>query len=185
MGRLTLVIGGARSGKSRYAERLASGYSHVIYLATGQVTDGEMAERVALHRAVRPAHWRTVEEGFWPAEALRLALADGPVDAVLLDCVSFLLSNHLLADEAGFEARARQALVELIALCRERDIALIAVANEVGMSLVPEYRLGRLFRDAAGRLNQLLAREADQAYACFAGIAIDLKRIGEVIEPCP
>lgn len=183
MERLILVLGGARSGKSRYAERLAARRERVIYLATGLVTDKEMAERIDLHRATRPAHWRTVEEGYAPALALRQALAEGPADAVLLDCVSFLLSNHLLADETGFEGRAREALLNLLTLCREQGLTLIAVSNEVGMGLVPEYRLGRLFRDAAGRLNQWLAREADAVYACIAGIAVDLKRLGEVIEP--
>ncbi|MFZ5814746.1 MAG: bifunctional adenosylcobinamide kinase/adenosylcobinamide-phosphate guanylyltransferase [Bacillota bacterium] len=182
MGELILVLGGARSGKSRYAERLAADYAKVIYLATGQVTDSEMAERIALHRASRPASWRTVEEGYQPASALRQALGEGPAEAVLLDCVSFLVTNHLLAAEEGFESRARQALLELLHLCRERELHLIAVSNEVGMALVPEHRLGRLFRDAQGRINQLLAREADRVYACIAGIAVDLKRIGDVIE---
>lgn len=141
-----------------------------------------MAERIARHRAARPAHWRTVEEGLVPAGALEQALAEGPADAVLLDCVTLLLSNHLLQQEEGFEARAQQELLRLLRLTRERGLTLIAVSNEVGMGLVPEYPLGRLFRDAQGRLNQLLAREADQVYACFTGIAVDIKRIGEVIE---
>lgn len=182
MGRLIVVLGGARSGKSRYAERLAARYRDVIYLATGQMTDGEMAERIALHRAQRPAHWRTVEEGYAPAEAVHQALDAAPAEAVLLDCVSFLISNHLMADEERFEERACRSLIELLTLCRQRGITLIAVANEVGQGLVPEYKLGRLFRDAQGRLNQFLAREADEAYACFAGIAVNLKQIGEVIE---
>ncbi|MFZ5826340.1 MAG: bifunctional adenosylcobinamide kinase/adenosylcobinamide-phosphate guanylyltransferase [Bacillota bacterium] len=182
MGRLILVLGGARSGKSRFAERLAAAHKDVIYLATGQVTDEEMAERIAHHRATRPAHWRTAEEGLHPAAALREAMAAGPANAVLLDCVSFLLANHLFQGEERFEERARVALTELIDLCRRQGITLIAVSNEVGMGLVPEHTLGRLFRDAQGRLNQLLAREADAAHACIAGIAVDLKQIGQVIE---
>lgn len=181
MGRLILVLGGARSGKSRFAERLAGEHRRVIYLATGQAGDAEMAERIARHKAARPAHWRTVEEGLCPAAALEQALAAGPADAVLLDCVTFLVSNHLLQAEEGFEARAQQELLRLMRLTRERGIDLIAVSNEVGMGLVPEYPLGRLFRDAQGRINQLLAREAEQVYACFAGIAVDIRRIGEVI----
>lgn len=181
-----LVVGGARSGKSRWAERLAAEYGQVIYLATGQVTDEEMADRIARHQAERPAHWVTVEEGLAPAQALRRALraADSPAaaaNAVLLDCVTFLLSNHLLAEEQGFEARTQQALIELVDLCRERGLTLIAVSNEVGMGPVPEYRLGRLFRDGQGRINQLLAREAERVYACVAGIAVDVKQIGQVI----
>lgn len=182
MGRLILVVGGARSGKSRHAERLAATHRDVIYLATGLSTDEEMAERIRRHRADRPAHWRTVEEGFRPAEAVRQALAEGPADAVLLDCVSFLLANHLMQAEAEFEERGRTALIELITLCRKQGLTLIAVSNEVGMSVVPDHKWGRLFRDAQGRLNQLLAREADAVYACIAGIAIDIKQIGQVIE---
>lgn len=182
MARLILVVGGARSGKSRYAERLASEHAHVVYLATGQNTDEEMAERIRRHRAQRPAHWRTAEEGFLPAEAVRQALAEGPADAVLLDCVSFLLANHLMQAEEGFEERSRTALSELITLCRERGLTLIAVSNEVGMSVVPVEKLGRLFRDAQGRINQLLAREADAVYACISGIAVDIRQIGQVIE---
>ncbi|MFO7273535.1 MAG: bifunctional adenosylcobinamide kinase/adenosylcobinamide-phosphate guanylyltransferase [Bacillota bacterium] len=181
MAGVILVLGGARSGKSRWAERLTSAHRRVIYLATGQAGDAEMAERIARHRANRPAHWRTVEEGLKPAEALARALAEEPADAVVLDCVTLLLSNHLLQAEEGFEERARRELARLIHLTRERGILLIAVSNEVGAGLVPEHRLGRLFRDAQGRLNQWLAREADQVYACLAGIAVDLKQIGTVI----
>jgi adenosylcobinamide kinase/adenosylcobinamide-phosphate guanylyltransferase len=182
MGRLILVLGGARSGKSRWAERLAAAHRRVIYLATGEAKDAEMAARIARHRAARPPHWRTVEEPLFPAAALERALAEDPADAVLLDCVTMLLSNHLMHGEEGFEERAQQALLALVHLAREREICLIAVANEVGMGLVPESLYGRLFRDAQGRINQRLAREADQVYACIAGIAVDVKRIGEMIE---
>lgn len=182
MGRLILVLGGARSGKSRWAEHLAKGYRRVIYLATGEAKDGDMAERIARHRAARPAHWRTVEEPLDPAAALERALAEAPADGVLLDCVTLLLSNHLMQGEEGFEERAQEALLRLVHLARQREICLIAVANEVGMGIVPVHRSGRLFRDAQGRINQRLAREADEVYVCIAGIAVDIRRIGEVIE---
>lgn len=186
MGRLTFVLGGARSGKSRFAEQLAARYEAVTYLATGQVTDDEMAERVARHRADRPPHWRTVEEAYHPASAL---LAAGVVPAaargreaantqglrsvVLLDCVSFLVSNHLLRDETACERAALQEIDALLGL--ETDV--IAVSNEVGMGVVPEYRLGRLFRDVLGRVNQHLAARAQQVYVCWAGIPVDIKRL--------
>lgn len=181
MAGVILVLGGARSGKSRWAEHLASPFRRVVYLATGRAGDAEMADRIARHRASRPAHWRTVEEELRPAAALAQALHEAPADAVLLDCVTLLISNHLLQGEEGFEARARQELAQLLSLTRERGALLVAVSNEVGAGLVPEHRLGRLFRDAQGRLNQWLAREADQVYACVAGIAVDLRRIGTVI----
>lgn len=169
MGKLVLVLGGARSGKSRYAERLASRYDHVTYLATGQVIDEEMAERVARHRADRPAHWRTVEEGYHPAAALRDVQG-----VVLLDCVSFLVSNHLLRDEA----KAEEAVLQELAALQGLDADVIAVSNEVGMGLVPEYPLGRLFRDVLGRANQYLAAQAEQVFICWAGIPVDIKRLG-------
>jgi len=171
MGVLTLVLGGARSGKSRYAERLAGRYDRVVYLATGQVTDDEMAERIARHQADRPAHWVTVEEGYAPAAALSRTDLRGAV--VLLDCVSFLASNHLLQDEAGCEAALMRELAALFQL----DVDLIAVSNEVGLSVVPEYKLGRLYRDLLGRANQYLASRAERVFLCFAGIPVDIKRL--------
>jgi adenosylcobinamide kinase / adenosylcobinamide-phosphate guanylyltransferase len=171
MGMLTLVLGGARSGKSRYAERLASRYTQVIYLATGQVTDEEMADRIRRHQADRPAHWTTVEEGFVPAAAL--AGVARPGCAVLLDCVSFLVSNHLLRDEEDCEPAIMRELEALCAL----DVDVIAVSNEVGMGVVPEYKLGRQFRDVLGRANQYLAARAGQVFVCWAGIPVDIKRL--------
>lgn len=170
MATLTLVLGGARSGKSRFAEHLAAQHQTVTYLATGQVTDAEMAERIAHHRAQRPPQWRTIEDGFSPATALA-----GATGCVLLDCVSFLVANHLLRDEAGCEESVRRELDALLAL----DIDLIAVSNEVGQGVVPEYKLGRLFRDVLGRANQHLAARADKVYVCWAGIPVDIKKLGE------
>ncbi len=170
LGRLILVLGGARSGKSRYAERLAACYDTVTYLATGAVTDAEMADRIARHRAERPAHWRTVEEGYHPAAAVRDVRG-----VVLLDCVSFLASNHLLRDEEGCE----EALMKELEALADLDADVIAVSNEVGMGVVPEHRLGRLFRDVLGRANQYLAARAEQVFVCFAGIPVDVKRLAD------
>lgn len=186
MGRLTLVLGGVRSGKSRFAEQLAARYDAVTYLATGQVTDDEMAERVARHRADRPPHWRTVEEAYRPAAALQAAGVvpatargaeaagpAGPGGVILLDCVSFLVSNHLLRDAAACESAVFQEIEALLGL--ETDV--IAVSNEVGMGVVPEHRLGRLFRDVLGRVNQHLAARAQRVYVCWAGIPVEIKRL--------
>lgn len=175
MSNLTLVLGGARSGKSRFAERLAAVYDEVIYLATGRVTDPEMADRVARHKADRPAHWLTVEEGLRPAGALAALppAGAGKRRVVLLDCVSFLVSNHLLDDEEASEEAVLPELDALLAL----GVDIIAVSNEVGQGVVPEYKLGRQFRDMLGRANQHLAARAAAVFVCFAGIPVDVKRL--------
>lgn len=169
MGKLTFILGGARSGKSRFAEQLAARCQTVTYLATGQVTDAEMAERIARHRAGRPAHWRTVEEAFHPAAVIDRT--GGGV--ILLDCVSFLVSNHLLRNEQACEENVLRELDALLALGPD----VIAVSNEVGMGVVPEHRLGRLFRDVLGRVNQHLAARAEEAFVCWAGIPVEIKRL--------
>jgi len=170
--RRVLVLGGARSGKSTFAEKLAGEYASVIYLATGQVTDDEMADRVRRHQASRPGNWTTVEEGYHPAEAIRSR--GQRAEAVLVDCVSFLVSNHLLQDEELFESRVALELEAMLAL----PCDIIFVSNEVGMSVVPEYKLGRLFRDGLGRANQFLASRCDEVYVCWAGTPVDIKRLG-------
>lgn len=170
MGKLILVLGGARSGKSSFAERLAARYDSVTYLATGQVTDQEMAQRIARHQAQRPSSWQTVEEGYHPAAALRRARG-----VVLLDCVTFLISNHLLQDESRCEETVLAELEALLHL----EVDVIAVSNEVGLGVVPEHHLARVFRDVQGRVNQFLASRAEKVYVCWAGIPVDVKRLRE------
>ena len=173
---LTFLLGGARSGKSRIAEALAGQSAQVLYLATGMANDAEMAERIARHQADRPPAWVTVEEGYSPAAALQ---AVAPGTTVLLDCLSFLVTNHLLQEEATCEAAVRDELDALLAL----DLHLIIVSNEVGMSVVPEYKLGRLFRDALGRANQYVAARAERVYVCWAGIPVDIKQLAAEVAP--
>jgi adenosylcobinamide kinase/adenosylcobinamide-phosphate guanylyltransferase len=177
-GELILVIGGARSGKSAFAERLAaSRASTVLYVATATASDAEMAARIAAHRARRPATWHTLEAPLAPARALRAQPTLPPV--VLLDCLGLLVSNVLLAEgDAGDPAARLAALVdELLALVRERTLTLIVVTAEVGWSLVPTTALGRSFRDLLGDVNQRLAREASQVYLVVAGLALELRQL--------
>lgn len=185
MGELTLVLGGARSGKSRFAESLAlEAGGNIVYLATLVPGDAEMRLRVETHRASRPPAWRTVEE---PIEIVASLSARGAYDICLLDCVTLWLSNLLLAggeaEEPGPErvSVALSAVRSLIAWQRDRPAAMIAVSNEVGSGLVPEYPLGRVYRDVLGEANQLLAAAADRAYLCVAGYALDLKAAGRQI----
>ncbi len=183
MAALTFVLGGARSGKSRHAQELAEQAAWqsgggVRYVATAAAGDGEMAARIARHRASRPAHWTTVEEPRRVSAAI--ARAGAETGAILVDCLTLLVSNLLLEHEAkGDEAAEAAVLAEVEALLAASRAAaaarVILVANEVGLGVVPPYPLGRLFRDVAGRVNQLVAREADEVYFLVAGLPRRLK----------
>ncbi len=163
------VTGGARSGKSALAERLAreTGLARV-YVATAQAFDAEMAERIARHRADRGEGWETVEAPHDLADAL--AAADGAGRVILVDCLTLWLSNRMLAD-ADVEAESARLCAALAAL--RAPVAL--VSNELGLGLVPETPLGRRFRDAQGRLNQQVAAMADLALFVVAGLPLVLK----------
>lgn len=166
--RFTLVIGGARSGKSRLAERLAQAANRPRrYIATAQAWDDEMRDRIAQHRAQRGANWITVEAPLDLSGALQAAKSD---EIVLVDCATLWLSNHLLA-EADLAA-AESALIAAIAACAA---PVIVVSNEVGWSIVPDNALARRFRDAQGRLNQQMAAEAGLVVAVMAGLPMVLK----------
>ena len=176
---ITLVLGGARSGKSSFAQQIAwqrGGYD-VIYLATALSGDEEMAARIKDHRQNRPIEWKTIEE---PLQVSKIFSALPPGQVVVLDCLTILISNILLREaEAGptdfdFAAAGNEKEVFLeiemmLKYSREKKLDLIMVSNEVGQSLVPTYRLGRLFRDVVGRANQLLAGVAEQVYLLYTG----------------
>jgi adenosylcobinamide kinase/adenosylcobinamide-phosphate guanylyltransferase len=165
---LTLVLGGARSGKSRHAEALlAAAPPPWIYVATAEAGDAEMAARIAEHRRRRDKRWQTVEA---PRE-LASALAALPADASLLvDCLTLWLSNLLLA---GSDVAAEAERLEAALLARRGIV--VAVANEVGLGIVPDNALARRFRDAAGHLNQRLASRAGRVALLVAGIPVEVK----------
>ncbi|CAM4381470.1 bifunctional adenosylcobinamide kinase/adenosylcobinamide-phosphate guanylyltransferase [Paenibacillus tarimensis] len=188
-----LVTGGARSGKSGFAEELASRLgSRGIYVATSQPYDGEMEERVALHRAARTESgfsWETVEEPLRLADLLlqlndSLA-AEGEAPVILVDCLTLWLTNQmLLFEEADEELSRRERDERLYAKVEElADAAaavqcpLILVTNEVGSGIVPDYPLGRRFRDHAGRLNRRIAELSERVFLVTAGIPVDLKAL--------
>jgi adenosylcobinamide kinase/adenosylcobinamide-phosphate guanylyltransferase len=164
--RVTLVLGGARSGKSRHAERALAGCDRPVYLATAEILDAEMAERVARHRAARADAWETVEEPL--AVPQRLAALAGR--AVLVECLSLWVSKLLLAGRVV--EREAAALVDALP---RRAAPTVLVANEVGLGIVPENALARAFRDHAGRLNQRVAAAADRVVLVAAGLPLVLK----------
>lgn len=166
--RLTLVLGGARSGKSRYAEGLiAAAGGKPVYIATAQALDEEMRRRIAQHRKRRDKSWTTVEAPLELAHALGAVSPGGPV---LVDCLTLWLSNLLLAkrDLAG----ECDVLIDALEQCAA---PVVAVSNEVGQGIVPETVLGRAFRDAQGILNQRVAALADRVVLMAAGLPLVLK----------
>jgi adenosylcobinamide kinase/adenosylcobinamide-phosphate guanylyltransferase len=180
---MTLVFGGARSGKSAYAERLAldSG-KEVVYIATSRAGDGEMATRIAHHRERRPAQWHTVEEELALAQALRAASA--PQRLVLVDCLTLWLSNLMFCDGRSYPevgalelpARFHAERAALLAVLDEKLAGdVIFVSNEVGMGIVPWGAISRSFADEAGRLNQEVAARVDRAVLVAAGLPLVLK----------
>jgi adenosylcobinamide kinase/adenosylcobinamide-phosphate guanylyltransferase len=165
---ITFVLGGARSGKSRYAENLIQALqSPWIYVATAEAGDAEMAERIAAHRARRPNGWQTIDA----PHDLYSALATEPMHAPLLvDCMTLWLSNRMLAQaDVDCEIRA------LAAAFRRRTGSLVLVSNEVGSGIVPDNALARRFRDLQGHLNQTLAAGAQRVVLMVAGIPLVIK----------
>jgi len=187
-----VILGGARSGKSAFAERLAtSSERSVAFIATAIAGDDEMRERIARHRASRPKGWHTLEEPLDLAGAVRTA--SNLAEVLLLDCITLWLANWLFqqygtnaeeefASSALFDAGALKkevgALLEAVNFLAPNK-TLIVVTNEVGLGIVPAYPLGRVYRDALGYVNQRLARAANRVYLMVAGIAVDIKRLHE------
>jgi adenosylcobinamide kinase/adenosylcobinamide-phosphate guanylyltransferase len=189
MGRLILILGGARSGKSTFAQELAGnlGGEHVLYVATAEAGDEEMQQRIAAHRKARPSIWQTVEAPVDVGKAIHDALAIGSVDAVLLDCLTLLVSNVILqgaseddsdnVDESAAWERVEAELDGVLDTFCVGDMPWIVVSNEVGWGLVPPYPLGRVYRDLLGRANQRMAAMADQVYLMIAGMPVDVKAL--------
>ena len=168
--RKIFVLGGARSGKSGFAERLAVECGEpILYVATATASDAEMAERIARHRAQRPSTWRTLEA---PTEVARRVTSEAGVAAtVLVEDLTLLLSNLMLSDTECAESHAMAEVEALLAV----DAHVILVSNEVGMGVVPEHPLGRYFRDALGRVNQAAAAACGEVYLLVAGLPLRLK----------
>jgi adenosylcobinamide kinase / adenosylcobinamide-phosphate guanylyltransferase len=179
MSSVTLITGGARSGKSSNALRLAeeTGKS-VTFLATAQALDEEMSTRIQKHRSERPAHWETLEIPFDIASCVRQIQSD----VVILDCITLLITNLMmqyvkedLVEEKPFMVAVQKEINELAGALRVQERDWFIVSNEVGLGLVPPYQMGRVYRDALGSANQQLARLADRVIFMVSGIPMIVK----------
>jgi adenosylcobinamide kinase/adenosylcobinamide-phosphate guanylyltransferase len=170
--RIILITGGARSGKSRYAEQRAGELGgRRLYVATAEAMDEEMAQRVAEHKKRRGNDWNTIEE---PMEVPAALLAQrGDTDCALVDCVTLWLSNLLLSHDAEFAARRLEELLETLP---RLDFHVVLVTNEVGLGIVPDNPLARQFRDLVGWANQRIAAAADEVVLTVAGMPMIIKK---------
>ena len=177
MAHTVFITGGARSGKSSFAEKRALEFGDSLgYLATAQMLDDEMNERVRLHRERRGAEWHAIEEPIHLSQAL--ARCDGRFQAILVDCVTLWLSNLLFTyeeSEGSCEERIQEDVQRLKSTLHGMVTPVILVSNEVGQGIVPDNRLARMFRDIAGITNQILAETADEVHVVISGIPLRLK----------
>jgi len=197
-----LILGGARSGKSRFAQQMAKGLREkVLFVATGQPLDEEMASRIEEHKRIRPKNWRTLEIDARVGQTLEGQI--GGAGIILLDCLSLLISNVILTPSLALSLRAERSnllalragsvknlektdfteaekrvvdeIDELIKCIEKHKDIFIVVSNEVGLGLVPENKLGRVYRDLLGKANQLLAQRDDEVYFMASGIPVKIK----------
>ena len=188
---LTFILGGARSGKSDYALSLAreiAGDAPILFVATAQGLDEEMRERINRHQAERPTHWQTLEAPLDVGLALVQHFTknqDAPPAAIVLDCVTLLVSNVLFAGDrsgedepfAETEARLEAEIDALLSAAHEIGVPLIVISNEVGLGIVPAGRVSRVYRDLMGRVNRRLVAEAERALFLVAGVPLDLGKL--------
>jgi adenosylcobinamide kinase/adenosylcobinamide-phosphate guanylyltransferase len=171
--RLIFVIGGARSGKSQFAQDLAHSLKgRKVFIATAEALDDEMRQRIASHRRARPSGWDTVEEPRHLGQAVQECA--GTYDILLIDCLTLWISN-LLTNNPLPETEIGQEIKSLINSCKTESSTVIIVSNEVGMGIVPVDSLTRLYRDIVGRANQDIASEADEVYLVVSGIPVQIK----------
>lgn len=190
---VTFVIGGARSGKSTFAEQKAKEYSgKVLYLATAEVTDRAMADRVKKHQQQRPKSWSTLEM-YSNFNNLINHEEFNECEAVLIDCITTLIGNLMFDSKIDFdnckpddvnnlENNITKEVLTLIDLCNKCNKKLIIVSNETGMGVVPSYYMGNYFRDMSGRINREIGSKSDNMYFIFSGIPIKLKSRGEMVK---
>lgn len=180
-GKIILVTGGARSGKSLFAEKYAIAQGgHMAYIATAQIYDDEMKSRVALHRQRRADQWQTFEAPYDAHQAIEVAAKEAQV--ILFDCLTLYTSNLLLAPNSVNQQKDKSQYImeqidKLLNSARETQITVLFVTNEVGMGIVPDNALARQYRDIAGMVNQKVAAYADEVYLVVSGLAVEIKSL--------
>lgn len=175
---VTLVLGGVRSGKSSYAQRLGAMSGRVTVIATARASDEEMRQKIERHRASRPQQWQTLEE---PLELPRAIATHGPqCDLMIVDCLTIYAANMLEAagEDAAYPARQTEELCRVLA---DPQCSVVLVSNEVGSGVVPPYAAGRRFRDLLGELNQQIAAVADTVLLMVAGLPLLIKGSAEAV----
>jgi len=182
MGKIILVTGGSRGGKSKYAENLLKDKDEVLYIATAIVTDSEMEDRIKTHRERRNQKWKTYE-GY---KDLHKVIEGYEEKDIMLDCVTIMMTNLMFEENKDFDnmtkedidnlfVKIQQQVEALILKVRELNKNLVLVTNEVGYGLVPEYKLGRIYRDIAGSINQYIGSLSDEVYLVACGFPLKLK----------
>lgn len=180
---IIFIVGGVRSGKSKFACQLAEKCGgEITFIATAEILDEEMQERIALHRKKRPSHWKLIEEPYDIVGAIRKARRS---NCIIIDCLTLLITNWLLSDRKrtlpdiyGIAKESDEIFEKLSAFlnqAKKMKPTIIIISNEVGMGIVPEKKLGRLFRDISGWANQMVADEAKEVYFMVSGIPLRIK----------
>jgi adenosylcobinamide kinase / adenosylcobinamide-phosphate guanylyltransferase len=169
---VTLVLGGAQSGKSYYAQQLASRFERVTFIATGRRTDVEMRKKIARHRRKRPVAWRTIEAPLNLAAAIGSESQDA--DIVLVDCLTVYVAN-VMGGRRTAKSNPKDCISAVCDAIRTAETSVIVVSNEVGSGVVPPYRSGRIYRDLLGQINQKVAQLADRVVLMVAGVPIIVK----------
>jgi adenosylcobinamide kinase/adenosylcobinamide-phosphate guanylyltransferase len=183
MKKTILIIGGARSGKSRFAQELARKLGgQVLFVATAEAGDEEMSQRIEEHRQKRPSNWRTLEASSHLGRRIKQEI--GKAQVVIVDCVALLVSNIFSqhgdqdlerVEKSVLEKQVTAEISELVEYMKKIDASFVMVSNEVGLGLVPTSRVGRLYRDLLGKANQTLAQCADEVYLMVAGLPMKTK----------
>lgn len=166
---LTLILGGARSGKSRFALKLCEDKEAVAFIATALPLDSEMEERIKRHRFERPAHWKTIEE---PINLLKVIKYVSDSSYIIIDCLTMWVSNLL---ERYSDDEILELSKELSLYSKGLKGSVVTISNEVGLGIVPEYPIGRRYRDLLGKVNQIFAENADKVFFMIAGIPLEVK----------
>lgn len=172
---ITLVLGGAQSGKSHYAQQLASEFEHVTFIATGRRTDAEMRRKIARHRRKRPMAWKTVEAPRELHEAIRSESQEA--DVILIDCLT-IYADNIMGGRKKSHVDQEKYIDAVCDAIRASRACVIAVSNEVGSGVVPAYRSGRIYRDFLGQMNQKIAQMADTVVLMIAGLPLTVKDPG-------